>query len=533
MKLPLHYSVKAKTKDNLVWKKEGDAILDKELIITEDLPYCTVEEIKAEMAFPLEKDDKIWINGYQTWTYSPEYQQDSRIRGIRRIPKFLVKKFSLDGYSDYHFVSYPYEKGILHGFTVLTIRRGDHFILLGSLDERKGWTLFTLDTNSQTLLIERDAKGLKTEGTYPLFNLFYCEGTEEEVFRSWFRAQGLEKPKASPLAGYSSWYNRYQNISEESIREDLKGMNHILEKGDLFQIDDGWEVAVGEWTIDKNKFPQGLKPLVDDIHRQGYLAGLWLAPFVAEEKSSIFQNHLDWFLKHEGQFFKPGCNWSGFYSLDIDHPEVIAYLEKTFDNVLNQWGFDLVKLDFLYGAAPYGKETETRAGRMFKGMEMLRKLCGDKLILGCGVPIAAGFQLTDYSRVSCDVGLDWNDKPHMRIIHRERVSTKQSMETAFFRRHFREGAYLVDPDVFFLREDNIALTREQKLLLGKADALQQGLFLTSDNPSLYTEEQIQDYKELRHLWKDAKDITVQYGEDGRRCYHYTLDGKEETLPLPF
>lgn len=56
----------------------------------------------------------------------------------------------------------------------------------------------------------------------------------------------------------------------------------------------------------------------------------------------------------DGQPWCCGCNWSSFYALDIDHPEVQAYLKQVFDRVLQDWGFDLVKLDFLYGAAPFG-----------------------------------------------------------------------------------------------------------------------------------------------------------------------------------
>ena len=45
---------------------------------------------------------------------------------------------------------------------------------------------------------------------------------------------------------------------------------------------------------------------------------------------------------------------------------------------LNDWGFDLVKLDFLYGAAPFGNIHESRAARMRRAMELLRSWCGQK-----------------------------------------------------------------------------------------------------------------------------------------------------------
>ena len=59
-----------------------------------------------------------------------------------------------------------------------------------------------------------------------------------------------------------------------------------------------------------------------------------------------------WLYKHEGKPWYCGCNWGGFYALDIDNPEFVAYLEKVFDRVFNEWGFDLVKLDFLLPPHP-------------------------------------------------------------------------------------------------------------------------------------------------------------------------------------
>ena len=511
-------------------RMEGREVFSSTLTIRKNLGDAVIEKVEATIDLDYGKDAGFFLNGYQTWTYSPEYRMDSRERGLHGIPSFIKNKYNLSGYGDYSFVEYPNKKGLLHGFSYMTIREGDNFTLLASLDERPGWTIFHLDAERKVLTLTRDAKGQKVNGEYDAFSLFLAKGTEEEVYSAWFHALGLTTV-ARPLAGYSSWYNRYQDISEETIREDLKGAKEILRKGDLFQIDDGWEIAVGQWEHDERKFPKGLKPLVDEIHDSGFLAGLWLAPFVAEENSSLFKEHKSWLLSRDGEGYKCGCNWSGFWALDIDDKEVIDYLRKTFDKVFNEWGFDLVKLDFLYGAAPFPKKGENRADRMIRAMEMLRELCKDKLILGCGVPVMAGFGLTDYSRVSCDVTLDWDDKPWMKIIHSERPSTKRAIETSFNRRMLNRGAFITDPDVFFLRKENIHLSKERKKLLATFAALNKGLFLTSDNPSLYGEEERKEYERIRDIWENAEDIEVERGE--RTIIHYSLHSKKETLILPF
>ena len=494
------------------------------------MPQGRIKSVKAELALSVSEEERIFMNGYQTWTNCPEYQKNDKIRGLHGVPKFIVNKFGFDRYGDYHFVNYPNRKGVTHGFSWCYFRRGERYRLIASLDEKPGYTMFRYDSSRGKLIIERDCAGVICGGEFHAFDLYFAEGSEDEVFDGWFEAMGIPAPTASPLLGYSSWYNRYEDITEESIKADLAGCETLLSEGDLFQIDDGWEPAVGDWLeADEKKFPNGLKSLAGMIHESGFTAGLWLAPFVCGEGSEVMQKHPDWLLQIDGRPWKCGSNWGGFYSLDIDKPEVMEYLRQVFNRVFDEWGFDLVKLDFLYGAAPFGTETESRAGRMMRAMDFLREVCGKKLILGCGVPVMPAFGRVDYCRVSCDVGLDWNDKPYMRLFHRERVSTKQAIENTISRRQLNGRAYLSDPDVFFLREENLRLTKEQKILLAKINALLGGVLLISDDPSSYSDAQRETYQKIVHLC-GAEKIKVDLDE---QCIKYVIDGKKKVLRLPY
>ena len=493
------------------------------------LPYGELKSAVATLSLSIEDGEKIFMNGYQTWTNCPEYTRQDKIRGLNGLPKAVINKFGLDRYGDYHFVSYPYRRGVTHGFSWAYFRLGQRYRLIASLDERPGYTMFSYDSSRGLLTIARDCAGVKCGGEFHAFDLYYAEGSEEEVFDGWFSAMSLPSPAAEPLRGYSSWYNRYENITEQTILSDLVGCKTLLSPGDLFQIDDGWEPAVGDWLEpDKVKFPGGMKPLADAIHDAGFKAGLWLAPFVCRKDSLLIREHPDWLLKVNGNPWSCGCNWGGFYSLDIDKPQVQEYLSRVFHRVFDEWGFDLVKLDFLYGAAPFGTAHESRAGRMIRAMDLLRQLCAGKLILGCGVPLMPAFGRVDYCRISCDVGLDWDDKLYMRLIHRERVSTKQAIENTVFRRQLNGRAFLNDPDVFFLRDENLRLSDEQKQLLARVNALLGGVFLMSDDPSTYTDEQRQTYRELVHL-SEAEQVRVDADE---MCVYYVLDGKQQCLSLP-
>lgn len=167
---------------------------------------------------------------------------------------------------------------------------------------------------------------------------------------------------------------------------------------------------------------------------------------------------------------------------------------------------------------------------MRRAVNFLRELCGDHLIIGCGVPLMPAFGLVDYCRIGCDVGFDWDGSFIMKMAHRERISTKQSLENTLFRRGLNGRAFGNDPDVFFLRSDNLKLSETQKTMLARADALLGSVFFTSDDMSAYDEEKRETYRALRHL-RSAENVRVRM--DGMPRIEYTLDGEEQRLALPF
>ena len=408
--------------------------------ITGETELARVNHIKAELKpgekieeaagyLEIEPAEGMFFNGYQTWTITREYRKNDKMRGLNTIPKVLIKYRHYDGYSDYHFMDYPYKKGRFHGYSYCYFRNGGRYTLFASLDEKPGYTVFEYNAKNNCLKIMRDAKGLIPGGEYGLFDLFCMEGTEEEVFNGWFEELGITPLPAPKIAGYSSWYNRYKDIDEDTIMEDLDGCSRILRVGDLFQVDDGWEKNVGDWTeADPEKFPHGMKEMASKIHDKGYRAGLWMAPFAAAFESELFRNHPEWMIRDEnGKLFIGGGNWGGFAGLDIDIPECREYIEKSLRRAVEDWGFDLLKLDFLYMASTSGSDRETRAARMTRAMEIVRSCAGDKVVLACGVPLMPCFGLVEYCRIGCDVGPSWNGSFYRKYFHRERVSTKNAL----------------------------------------------------------------------------------------------------------
>ena len=486
----------------------------------------TLRGVEAVFPWRCGKKDRILLNGYQSWTDTRELTAKDRMHGLRRMPKFAVKKFAVQNYGDYHIVDYSGKKGELHGFSYGYIRRGEEYDFIGSMGERDGYTVLRWSAKAQLVRVCRDCAGLEISAAYSALDFARFTGSHDHVFDSWFKALDLPAPTVQPVVGYTSWYYYYTNVTEKVTMDNLASMTTLPVKPDVFQIDDGYQAYVGDW-LEKHeeKFPNGVKHIVEEIHAQGMQAGLWLAPFVCETKSRIYREHPDWLRRDaNGDPVCCGCNWSGFYALDLYNPEVVAYIEKVFDTVLNDWGFDMVKLDFLYAAGLVAEKDKTRGQQMCEAMDLLRRVVGDKVILGCGVPLMPSFGKVDYCRIGCDVGLDWNDKPIMRIIHRERVSTKNSLLNTIYRRGLDGRAFLNDPDVFFLRDDNLHLSAKRKLQLATVNNLFGSLRFISDDCSRYDDAKRRQYAEvtalrttgrLTSITDNRRSVTLRYESDGK------------------
>ncbi len=106
--------------------------------LSADLPAGTLKAVRAELPWKMVADERLFMNGYQTWTYSPELNRNGKLRGTDHIPGFLRKKYAFDRYGDYHFVTYGHHNGQSHGFSYCYFRKGKQFRLVASLDEKPG-----------------------------------------------------------------------------------------------------------------------------------------------------------------------------------------------------------------------------------------------------------------------------------------------------------------------------------------------------------------------------------------------------------
>jgi hypothetical protein len=256
---------------------------------------------------------------------------------------------------------------------------------------------------------------------------------------------GGGKGKRPPLSGWCSWYYFYESVSEADVLKNLEFITANKLNVDTILIDMGWEERLGAW-YPGNKFPHGMKWLADKIHDAGFKAGLWLSPFWVECRSDIHREHPEWLLRDkDGRLIVFNCHIDG-YVIDTTIPEARAWIQAVFRKVSAEWGFDLVKIDFLravslFPEAHYSKNV-TRAEALRLGMEAVRKGAGEEtFIIACGGHYGPTLGIADANRTSNDIGANWE-------------SFKRTFKKNILRYWMHQRWWINDPDCLVIRNRN-------------------------------------------------------------------------------
>lgn len=486
--------------------------------------------------YPISKEDVFMANGYQSWTVTKEYLPSERMKGLSLLARMLNGRYRFSQYGDYTFKKYTNKKGVFHGYTYSYIRSGKTYKLFASLNDYFAYTIINVNCRKNLLWIESDIENLVIENEITALDFLELVGEENAVFDEYKKLFDTPKVRVMPKDGFCSWYNYYQNINEEIINTNVREISKAGFK--LFQIDDGYQTFVGDFlSIDEKKFPNGIRPLVDKIHSLGMKAGVWMAPVSAEVKSVVAKEHPDWLIKdNKGKPILVGCSWSRHYAYDIYNEEVRQYVKRLLEFMVIENSFDYLKLDFLYSACIYPRPDKTRAQIMRDTMEFIRDNSFGAEILGCGVPLVSAAGTTDYCRIGPDVSLKFDDHWFMKMAHRERISTKNTLLNTIFRRHMNNFWFLNDPDVYLLRDDNMWMNDKQKEALTVLNHIFGGIYLTSDNLRYYDEKKNKVYEFAASL-KDYKYYNVEKSKnyitfdlsDGTNNYKMSYNIRKGTL----
>ena len=364
------------------------------------------------------------------------------------------------------------------------------------------------------------------------------------------RRRSLPPDLSPPNNGWCSWYHYHQNITAENLRANLETAAAQREELplELFQIDDGFQTLVGDWFQFRPSFPDGVAPLAKEIRQAGFMPGLWLAPFILQRSSKTAKTHPEWLLKdHHGRPVNAGFVWHNLtFALDITHPEALAYAVKTVRTAVHDWGFDFIKLDFLYAGALAGSHHtpgSTRAQVLRRGLQALREAAGDRtIILGCGCPLGPAIGLMDAMRIGPDVDQHWEPSvgPVLKlsrslnhaIFSPETIipSARNALHNILTRMPIHQRWWVNDPDCLLVR-DTSKLTLPEVQALATAIFLSGGQFLLSDDLTALTPERLRIAQTMLPLLPCAASAEDWFETSTPQRLRMDLDGPVGTWRL--
>jgi alpha-galactosidase len=155
------------------------------------------------------------------------------------------------------------------------------------------------------------------------------------------------KPKPRPVL-YNSWEATEMNVDEP-------GQVALAEKAasigtERFVMDDGWfgqrktdHAGLGDWYVNPQKFPNGLKPLIDKVHALGMDFGLWVEPEMINPDSDLYRKHPDWVINFTG---RPRTEGRTQLLLNLARPDVRAYVFSFLDKILTDNQISFLKWDY-------------------------------------------------------------------------------------------------------------------------------------------------------------------------------------------
>jgi len=241
----------------------------------------------------------------------------------------------------------------------------------------------------------------------------------------------LSAIRDKPLFVYDTWNPFRTFLSDSLVREIAKAASECGIKE--FLIDDGWEynygakssekgwgANYGDWLVDLNKFPDGLKSTFDYIRSLGMRPGLWISLGSATADSRVFKDHPEWFVVNRNG--KQGN--VHIYSADNDFftscfgTEWVSYIKSLILKMVKEYGLAYAKLDLavVTGAYvndpsvsgcyasdhPYHRDHEesyiTIYRNVLKLFDELHEEAPD-LFIDCSFETAGRLQLQDYGFV--------------------------------------------------------------------------------------------------------------------------------------
>ena len=451
--------------------------------MTEPVETASLETTGQGWTLALDSSQtRVLVNGFQSWS-------EAEVRPLTAKQAVPLMAWRQQQGHDPAFLPSG-EAGVWRSHTLIALIRPDGSGYVGhSLDESRSFAHWEARANGSQVSVS-----LKVEG--PSIPIVFTETVNVTLTLEQLSAQLARTMKARtppPLRVWCSWYSYYRGVTLQNMLDNAHASRDGALPFDVFQLDDGFQADLGDWTLPSGHFGGHARDLPVGLGELGFTAGIWLAPFLAGPESELFRTHPEWTLKGEDGLPLPiGHNWGGpYYGLDTTHPEVLAWLRDLAREVVG-WGYTYLKLDFLFAGAMPGvrhDQSKTRAEAYRMGLAALREGAGDEtFLLLCGAPLASSIGVADAMRTGPDVAPLWDDESRrVWLGDATGPAARNAVHTALSR-WYQHAWYQPDPDVMIARRELSLLgSAERHTLLGLLDVVG-GLRASSDPIDMLDDE---------------------------------------------
>ncbi len=181
----------------------------------------------------------------------------------------------------------------------------------------------------------------------PEFAITYSmsgKGGVSRNFHRWARMYKLGHADANRDILLNSWEGVYFKVNQEVMEQMMKDISQL--GGELFVMDDGWfgdkyprndgSTSLGDWTVCKEKLPQGIEGLIASAKKYGLKFGIWIEPEMVNSKSELYESHPDWIVCQSNRTPSTGRGGTQMI-LDLSNPEVQDFVFGVVDNLMRNY----------------------------------------------------------------------------------------------------------------------------------------------------------------------------------------------------
>jgi alpha-galactosidase len=146
---------------------------------------------------------------------------------------------------------------------------------------------------------------------------------------------------------YNSWEATYFDVN---AKDQMALAERAAKLGvELFVVDDGWfgqrnhdRAGLGDWFVNKEKFPNGLNELIHKVHELGMEFGIWVEPESVNPDSDLYRQYPDWVYHFPT---RGRTELRNQLLLNISKPEVKSFIIEFMSNLLSEHEIAFIKWD--------------------------------------------------------------------------------------------------------------------------------------------------------------------------------------------